>query len=610
MENKYFKYCLVPLCKSTTKRTPTKIFFRLPHEPNRRLKWLKACRRETKDISPKSQGLHVCEDHFDLKEDMDNYMKFKLMGGLKKIKNSVVPHIFDCQPDRKRAFAHPGNAISTTNSVHLEDQNSEHSGHTQDEIDDEYFVKIENNYSESDLNIPTQDETDDKSVVKMESCYSENDLNIPTEDEIDNKSFVKIENDHFESDINVEFDCDRTLYGQVKMENQSDCEQEVKIKEAIKEECEDAEVKIETLDTDTGFTCNGAIQQLREEFELKVEDDGAPENVSKAKLLQDNHMSSDLRSDNFGEPKACTGHDVVTMSESEVTKHSASLSAYRKRRSRCKQVDKKRKGRASGSSHSYVCTEEEDHPDLALETSKLYECINCTYKTAFPPELTTHLLEDCVASSYCPGRCMYCNVAFKSIKRIDEHIKTNHPDFVAYASGKIYECKNCMYKTASKINFQKHVLNCNRSRFSTLEKQPNVIKNVSSKIYECTNCSYKASYKRRFCNHLFKKHPNAATNILYMLYQCANCPYKTAVKCDLVKHMQKHFKVTRNYKNKCLHCNDSFHTKKKRDGHILMVHCNFAESKIQDERRTKSAHSTSVKSHSKAVRTCEYRVVQ
>ncbi|KAK9499457.1 hypothetical protein O3M35_002489 [Rhynocoris fuscipes] len=103
----YFKYCLVPFCKNTTIKTPNKIFFRLPVDRNRRAKWLKACRRNVDGISPKSGAIYVCEDHFNLEEDMENYMRFKLMGGLKKIKAAVVPHIFDCQPDRKRASTKP-----------------------------------------------------------------------------------------------------------------------------------------------------------------------------------------------------------------------------------------------------------------------------------------------------------------------------------------------------------------------------------------------------------------------------------------------------------------------------------------------------------------------
>lgn len=43
---------------------------------------------------------------------MDNYVKFKLMGGPKKIKTNVVPHIFDCQPDRKRSSTHVSRAVA------------------------------------------------------------------------------------------------------------------------------------------------------------------------------------------------------------------------------------------------------------------------------------------------------------------------------------------------------------------------------------------------------------------------------------------------------------------------------------------------------------------
>lgn len=44
---------------------------------------------------------------------MENYIKFKLMGGQKRMKKHVVPHIFDCQPDRKRAFSQPPRLAAT-----------------------------------------------------------------------------------------------------------------------------------------------------------------------------------------------------------------------------------------------------------------------------------------------------------------------------------------------------------------------------------------------------------------------------------------------------------------------------------------------------------------
>lgn len=38
---------------------------------------------------------------------MDNYLRFSLMGGQIRMKAGAVPHIFTCQPDRKRASNYP-----------------------------------------------------------------------------------------------------------------------------------------------------------------------------------------------------------------------------------------------------------------------------------------------------------------------------------------------------------------------------------------------------------------------------------------------------------------------------------------------------------------------
>ncbi|CAG9771292.1 unnamed protein product [Ceutorhynchus assimilis] len=111
-----YKTCLVPMCINSAIKMPSKIFIRLPNSANqtRREKWSTACRRNTEDISEKSGGVYVCEDHFNLKEDMENYIQFKLMGGNTKIKMKpgVVPHIFNSKPDRKRACVQPSRPTS------------------------------------------------------------------------------------------------------------------------------------------------------------------------------------------------------------------------------------------------------------------------------------------------------------------------------------------------------------------------------------------------------------------------------------------------------------------------------------------------------------------
>lgn len=53
-----------------------------------------------------------------LEEDMENYVKFKLMGGIKKLKPNVVPHIFDCQLDI------PTSSVESTSTSSIEDSSS------------------------------------------------------------------------------------------------------------------------------------------------------------------------------------------------------------------------------------------------------------------------------------------------------------------------------------------------------------------------------------------------------------------------------------------------------------------------------------------------------
>lgn len=47
-----YKYCIVPLCQSTTVRNPNKNFFRVPNNITTREKWCKLMKRDF--IGPKS----------------------------------------------------------------------------------------------------------------------------------------------------------------------------------------------------------------------------------------------------------------------------------------------------------------------------------------------------------------------------------------------------------------------------------------------------------------------------------------------------------------------------------------------------------------------------
>ncbi|XP_052741720.1 uncharacterized protein LOC112056287 isoform X4 [Bicyclus anynana] len=98
-----YKYCVVPRCRSSTRRTPHKLFLSMPRGEARHA-WLAAMGR-----GPQHRALSLtcnrfcCEDHFNLEEDMINYLQWKLMGRkeTKKLmlRKGVVPHKFDCQTE-------------------------------------------------------------------------------------------------------------------------------------------------------------------------------------------------------------------------------------------------------------------------------------------------------------------------------------------------------------------------------------------------------------------------------------------------------------------------------------------------------------------------------
>ncbi|KAJ8911569.1 hypothetical protein NQ315_007951, partial [Exocentrus adspersus] len=77
-KNKNYKWCIVPLCKSTSIATPEKCFIQVPkNDLKRRKLWIRQ-----------------------LETDMENFIKWKMMGGPKIIKKEVVPHKFECQKHR------------------------------------------------------------------------------------------------------------------------------------------------------------------------------------------------------------------------------------------------------------------------------------------------------------------------------------------------------------------------------------------------------------------------------------------------------------------------------------------------------------------------------
>ncbi|KAJ8967677.1 hypothetical protein NQ317_009225 [Molorchus minor] len=65
MNSSYYKYCRVPQCKSTTIKTPNKLFIYVPNNEQIRKKWLKLARRDAVHSLLTNSIMYFCADHFD-----------------------------------------------------------------------------------------------------------------------------------------------------------------------------------------------------------------------------------------------------------------------------------------------------------------------------------------------------------------------------------------------------------------------------------------------------------------------------------------------------------------------------------------------------------------
>ncbi|KAK4884784.1 hypothetical protein RN001_001055 [Aquatica leii] len=88
------RWCFVPGCKNTSISASKKLFISVPQNHSRKMKWFRAARRDV----PKSKStIFCCEDHFNV-----NVVYLRIRWKF-FFKSGVIPHIFNCQLDRKRA---------------------------------------------------------------------------------------------------------------------------------------------------------------------------------------------------------------------------------------------------------------------------------------------------------------------------------------------------------------------------------------------------------------------------------------------------------------------------------------------------------------------------
>ncbi|CAH2269290.1 uncharacterized protein LOC120628610 [Pararge aegeria] len=138
MNSKVYKCCAVPQCNNTSIKTPRKLFVYVPHKKTIRKTWLNLARRDPLSIKI-SSIIYFCEDHFDLPNDMDNYMEYHVMGSVSQVrmKPGCIPSKFKCQSNRRKQKFN----ITEQTYVHKKQRKL---------LSDEYKIYLEerSNYSE------------------------------------------------------------------------------------------------------------------------------------------------------------------------------------------------------------------------------------------------------------------------------------------------------------------------------------------------------------------------------------------------------------------------------------------------------------------------------
>nr|CAH7729047.1 unnamed protein product [Callosobruchus chinensis] len=270
------------------------------------------------------------------------------------------------------------------------------------------------------------------------------------------------------------------------------------------------------------------------------------------------------------------------------------------------------------------------HPEFVTSiTRKIYKCSKCVYQTTVKNHFNDHMSVHPETATGCI--CMYCNASLKSKRALDDHMVRKH--LAAPAGRKIFECRECSYRTIQKSYLANHMLthfktfstyklstcaHCQATFKSTrglddhvVKNHPNFITSVARKIHECSKCGYKtilkfdydkhnatlhpetpSPHKRREClhcdssftsrmaldNHVVKKHPDFITSVTSKLYECTECHYKTTMKHDFNRHTSMHQGTTPSYSVTCAHCNVKLKSKRALDDHVIRKHPDFVTS--------------------------------
>ncbi|CAH1974870.1 unnamed protein product [Acanthoscelides obtectus] len=201
------------------------------------------------------------------------------------------------------------------------------------------------------------------------------------------------------------------------------------------------------------------------------------------------------------------------------------------------------------------------HPEHSTTvSSKIYECKYCEFKTALKNGLAAHMGKHPEAEDGCQLKtCTGCDAMFKNKISLDDHVIEKHPEYIAWVSSKIHECKYCVFKTAIKGNLVSHVMGLHPG-VDVCESKP------------CIHCNATFRCQRSLDDHTIKRHPEYIASVLSKIHECKFCTFKTTLKGSLASHMGKHPEAVDCEPKKCVHCNATYTTKVNLDDHMIKKH--------------------------------------
>nr|CAH7755042.1 unnamed protein product [Callosobruchus chinensis] len=206
------------------------------------------------------------------------------------------------------------------------------------------------------------------------------------------------------------------------------------------------------------------------------------------------------------------------------------------------------------------------HPDFVTSVAgKIYNCLCCAYKTTVIQYFNRHLSSHSSDVSNV-SVCDYCGAQFKRKRSLDDHIVKKHPDFSASVSCKVHECPNCDYKTAQKIDLDRHIL-----------KHPEAVS--LHNLISCKHCNMSFKSQQSLRNHIIRQHPDLMASVTGKIHECSYCTYKTSMRHMFHEHIIKHVWIhTSRTFSTCQHCTMTFRSRPSLYDHIIREHPQFSAS--------------------------------